>query len=1014
MDAKHLRRLRELWRSGGWPYRDTIELELLALGLVEEVSPSDPARLCQIRVSRAGIEQLHRALEHHRSARSRHAELVDKTAQWLLAQDRLVFREFSCLGLGGEGWRKRRPDLFSVRYTTREAMLCPQIHEIKVNRSDLLADLARPDKGLSYTQMAGQCWYVLGNGSKKCPIADPSEVPERFGVLLDSANGLVVARAPPPRRANGLGFPVWMALARAVPLTRVDLAVASQGVLGAGGPGGLGCKDLVHDDPAHHDRVHDDSVHHDRVHDDSVHHDGVHHDSFNDRGRHDLLRSGLISLWILAAVFFTALSTGVLAFAPPPAKPATTRYHGMEVQDPYRWLENTANPEVAQWMKDASAHATQTLAARPGRERLFAAMLSYDSAVSARVARLAREEGDQWFFERRAAREDQFKLMLRQGLAGADRVLVDPEQLQRETGKPHAINYYTPSPGGRFVAYGVSAQGSEAAVLHLLDTRSGKRIGAPIDRADFGNVNWSPDGRYMLFTRLQALKPGMPLTAKYQRSQTLLLERGAPLSHARPVFGVGTPGTRIADAEIPSAGFTQDGRWALGVVFNGTQSEISLYLAPARSLYQGRPRWRRLLSPDDKVTNVAYMHDTLYLVSHRDAPRSKVLEVPLADFDLARARELVAASERVVTAVAAAADALYIEARDGNIKRLFRHRWRSGLVEEVKLPTEGSFSLSGEEGGMGAADPRFPGVLLDLQSWNRAPRIYAIDANGVALDTGLQPAGPHDAPAHVVVTEVQVPSHDGVLVPMSIIHHKDVQLDGTNPTLLYGYASYGSTEEPYFSLSRLAWLDAGGVFAVANPRGSGVYGQDWYKAGFQASKPNSWKDFIACAEWLIERRWTSPQRLGILGGSAGGILVGRAMTERPELFAAVIPAVGALDMLRAEETPNGIPNIPEFGSHLTASGFKALLAMSTYHQIRDGVKYPAVLLTHGVNDPRVEVWHSTKTAARLMAATASGKPVLLRLDYQAGHGVGSTKRQQLQERTDMYAFLLWQMGVPGY
>jgi len=972
LSAKQLRRLRELWRSGGWPCRDTIELELLAMGLVEEVWPSDPARLCQIRVSRAGVEQLHQALEHHRRARSRHDALVDRTAQWLLEQDRLVFREFSCLGLGGERWRRSRPDLFSIRHTTRESMLCPQIHEIKVSRSDLLADLARPDKGMSYTQMAGQCWYVLGNCLNKRPIADPSEVPERFGVLLDSPGGLEVARQPPPHRAIGLGFPVWMALARATPLAHGGLACAAQGVLGAGDPG---CHDPVRNVP---------------------------------------LRNDLISLWVLAVVVFSLLSTGVLAFGPPPAKPATTRYHGVEVHDPYRWLEDTSNREVAQWMKDAGAHATQTLAAIPGRERLFAAMLNYDSAVSARVARLAREAGDQWFFERRGAGEDQFKLMLRQGLGGADRVLVDPEQFERETGKPHAINYYTPSPGGRFVAYGISAQGSEAAVLHLLNTRSGKRIGAPIDRADFGNVSWSPDGRYMLFTRLQALKPGMPPTAKYQRSQTLLLERGAPLSRARPVFGAGAPGTRIADTGIPFAGFTHDGRWALGFVFNGTQSEISLYLAPARSLLQGRPRWRQLLSPDDKVTSVAYMHDTLYLVSHRDAPRSKVLEVSLAGFHLARARELVAPSERVVTAVAAAADALYIEARDGNIKRLYRHRWRSSGVEEVKLPTEGSFSLSGGEGSMGAADPRFPGLVLDLQSWNRAPRIYAIDAEGAALDTGLQPAGPHDAPAQVEVTEVQVPSHDGVLVPMSIIHRKDVQLDGSNPTLLYGYASYGSTEEPSFSLSRLAWLDAGGVFAVANPRGSGVYGQDWYKAGFQASKPNSWKDFIACAEWLIARQWTSPQRLGILGGSAGGILVGRAMTERPELFAAVIPAVGALDMLRAEETPNGIPNIPEFGSHVSESGFKALLAMSTYHQIRDGVKYPAVLLTHGVNDPRVEVWHSTKTAARLMAASASGKPVLLRLDYQAGHGVGSTKRQQLEERADMFAFLLWQMGLSGY
>ena len=204
------------------------------------------------------------------------------------------------------------------------------------------------------------------------------------------------------------------------------------------------------------------------------------------------------------------------------------------------------------------------------------------------------------------------------------------------------------------------------------------------------------------------------------------------------------------------------------------------------------------------------------------------------------------------------------------------------------------------------------------------------------------------------------------------------------------------------------------VYAIANPRGSSVYGQEWYKAGYQATKPNTWKDFIACAEYLINQKYTNPKRLGIMGGSAGGILVGRAMTERPDLFAAVIPAVGVLDAVRAEVTPNGVPNIPEFGTRTNEAGFKALLAMSTYHHVQPNTAYPAVLLTHGTNDPRVEVWHSTKTAARLMAATTSGKPILLRLDYQSGHGIGNTKSQVLQERADMFAFMLWQMGVAGY
>lgn len=700
--------------------------------------------------------------------------------------------------------------------------------------------------------------------------------------------------------------------------------------------------------------------------------------------------------------------------APAPVRDVVETFFGTAVHDPYRWLEDTKAPEAAAWMKSASDHAHATLARIPGRQAMYDSIVKYDSAAPSRVYGVAREPGDRWFYERRGAAENQYKLYMRQGLRGKERVLVDPEAIEKATGKPHAINYFTVSPGGRHVAYGLSAQGSEAAVLHLLDTRSGKPVGAPIDRADWGSVSWSQDGRWMLFSRLQELKPGMPETEKYQKSMIWLLERGAPVQRAVAAFGIGVAGVEVGPAELPFAAFTHDGRWALGYVINGTQREIGLYVAPARSLLAGKPRWRQLFDSSAQVTRVAYMKDQLYLLSHQGAPRSRVLRMPIGG-RIAEAQEIVPASQRVVTGIAAAADALYIEARDGNVKRLYKRGWAAqAKVAEVRLPVEGSFELNQDESVGSAADPRLPGLVLDLQGWNRARRLYRVEADGRIVDTGLQPGGPYDAPADVVATEVMVKSHDGALVPMSILHRKDVVLDGRNPTLLYGYASYGITEEPFYSTSRLAWLDAGGVFAVANPRGSSVFGQDWYKAGFQATKPNTWRDFIACAEWLVAQKWTAPERLGIYGGSAGGILVGRAMTERPDLFAAVVPAVGALDMVRAEVTPNGVPNIPEFGTRSTEAGFRALLAMSTYHQIQDGTKYPAVLLTHGVNDPRVEVWHSSKTAARLMAASTSGRPVLLRLDYDAGHGVGSTKQQVLQERADIFAFMLWQMGVEAY
>lgn len=712
-----------------------------------------------------------------------------------------------------------------------------------------------------------------------------------------------------------------------------------------------------------------------------------------------------------------ALAASVAAAQSLPTMPVHNvpeTFFGTTVDDPYRAMESIKDPVPAAWMKAHSDNARATLARIEGRDALLANIMKYDEAVSSRVMAVSRVVGDRWFFEKRGAKENQFKLYVRQGVAGADRLLVDPEALEKATGKPHAINYYAPSPDGRYVAYGVSSAGSEEAVMYVVDATTGKTVGKPIDRATFGAPSWSPDSKFLLFNRLQLLKPGMPELEKFQRSQVYRLDIGAVAPQPKPLFGMHAKGVKMAAAEIPFVGLTADGRYALGIVINGVQREQTLYIAPAKGLSPAT-RWTKLFDASAEITRFDYAQGALYVVSHQGAPRSKVMRVPIEGFDLSKAELLVPPSERVVTSLAAAKDAVYIEARDGNIKRLFKAAYaRGAAVTEVSLPIQGSFVLSDDEGGLGAANPDLPGLVLDLQGWTRARQIYVVSADGAVSNTGLQEQGPYDMPEDVIATEVKVRSYDGAMVPMSIIHKKGVKLDGNNPTLLYGYASYGVTEEPFYSISRLAWLDAGGVYAVANPRGSGVYGQDWYKGGFQTTKPNTWKDFIACAEYLIAEKYTTPKRLGILGGSAGGILVGRALTERPDLFAAVIPAVGVLDAVRAEVTPNGVPNIPEFGTRTTEAGFKALLAMSTYHQIKDGVAYPAVLLTHGVNDPRVEVWHSTKTAARLMAATSSGKPVLVRLDYQSGHGIGSTKKQVLEERADMFAFLLWQMGQPGY
>ncbi|MEI7764031.1 MAG: prolyl oligopeptidase family serine peptidase, partial [Comamonadaceae bacterium] len=262
----------------------------------------------------------------------------------------------------------------------------------------------------------------------------------------------------------------------------------------------------------------------------------------------------------------------------------------------------------------------------------------------------------------------------------------------------------------------------------------------------------------------------------------------------------------------------------------------------------------------------------------------------------------------------------------------------------------------------------------------------------------------------VEIVDVKAPSHDGTLIPMTLLFKKGLKRDGNNPTLLIGYGAYGFSQTAHYSAANMVWLEQGGVLAYANVRGSGVYGNDWYKAGFKTTKPNTWKDGIACAQYLIKQGYASPKTMAVMGGSAGGIFVGRAVTSAPDLFAAAIFSVGMMDTIRSEESANGITNISEFGSTRDATEFAALLEMSTYHNIKDGTAYPAVMLVHGMNDPRVDVWESGKAAARLQAASNSGKPVLLRLDLHAGHGIGSTATQRYAMSADIYSFLLWQMG----
>jgi prolyl oligopeptidase len=407
------------------------------------------------------------------------------------------------------------------------------------------------------------------------------------------------------------------------------------------------------------------------------------------------------------------------------------------------------------------------------------------------------------------------------------------------------------------------------------------------------------------------------------------------------------------------------------------------------------------------VTEVLLRGDQLYFLSQHGAPHFRLLRTSLAHPDVAHAEVIVPEGHGVLTDFDIASDALYVNERDGAVGRLLRVSFDGKNSRPVPLPFQGS--IQGP-----ATDARQPGALFNIQGWVQPPRIFNYDpATDKTTDTGLTPPSSLDV-SGLETEEVFALSYDGTFIPLSIVHRKGLTLDGSHPTILTGYGSYGLSLDPGFSPTSLAWLERGNVLAVAHVRGGGEYGEDWHLAGQKRTKLNTVFDFIACAQYLVDQHYTAPKYLAGRGGSAGGITVGGALTWRPDLFGVILDYVGISDTLRVELTPNGPPNIVETGSVQTEQGFHDLYAMGPYFHVRDGAAYPAVLFTTGANDPRVAPWEMTKMAARVQAATGSGRPVLLRIDYDAGHGIGSTASQGESLTADSWAFALWQMGDPEF
>lgn len=687
--------------------------------------------------------------------------------------------------------------------------------------------------------------------------------------------------------------------------------------------------------------------------------------------------------------------------SPAPIHPVTENYFGTNVTDPYRYMENMKDPAVLDWVREQGRFTRAVFDSIPARAAFAAKVSAFTGAFD--FVQSLQGFGGRLFYEERAPGSDNFDLIVREP-DGSTRKIIDVAALRAaHGGAPYAINYYQASPDGQRIAVGISAGGSENAVLTVYDVATGRQVGASIDRAVQASPTFTDDGSTLFFSRLADVPDSAPRSEKYLNSSSFVWDLK---SDPKPVFGhLAASAPPIPPSYFPFVSTFPGARLLIGAAFDGVHPEYDLWVSPLDAAVAGTPKWTRLLTHDDGVISVDIVGDTMILLSHKDAPTFQVLSLKAGE-PLTSAKILLPAQAgRVLESIHAAADGVYVTAREGVYSKLVRVPLSGGAPVDVPLPFKGSIAET-------FSDERKPGAMLVQESWVVPPVGIAIDGSLHAkqLSLGMVPASyKQDA---FEVLDLKAPAKDGIPVPLSYVRVRG----DTKPqiVLLYAYGSYGISSYPGFNTRAIPFMQEGhAAFATCHVRGGGELGEAWRLGGKDANKPNTWRDLIACGEYLIAHGFTTRNQLFIGGGSAGGITMGMAMTERPDLWAGVLDEVPMASALRHEFQVNGPANIPEFGTVKKEQDFRNLLAMDSYQHVKDGVTYPPILLTTGLNDPRVDPWQPAKMTARLLAS-GTKNPVLLRVEESAGHGIGSTRSQGDQLMADRAAFMFWQAGLPGW
>jgi prolyl oligopeptidase len=714
-------------------------------------------------------------------------------------------------------------------------------------------------------------------------------------------------------------------------------------------------------------------------------------------------------IWKLLIPLLAAATATHVGPPPTEVQPVKEVLHGVEVVDPYRWLEGgpglgSGGPDaaldarVAAWTDAQNAYGRSVLDALPGRAELTARLNALQGEGGQGDLRV---RGDLLFYRRREAGQQQGVLMVA-GKEDAPRVLLDPASV--DPSGLTTLAWYEPSPDGSLVAFGLFKAGDENATLDLVETATGTWRADEIT-GKVREVDWLPDGSGFLYNQLADLKNPSSRRVRWHVLGTHPRQDRTLIEQDKEGPGATTWG--------PFAHLSPDGRWAvLGHWMGSAVNDLWVVdfrewqragKAERRPIVVGRQAQSGL--PDVYLKGDPIVGGTLYMTTSLDAPNKRVVAVDLADPAEAKWRVVIPErKDAALQSLSAARGLLVAEYLKDASSRVERFALDGTSKGELSLPGIGFAGVT--------AAPDRTEAFLSFTSFNAPGTLYRVDLATGERAVWWQAKVPFDS-ASLEVEQVAYPSKDGTRITMFLVHRRGLKLDGCNPVFLYGYGGFGISTTPYFDTGLVPWLEAGGIYALPNLRGGGEYGEAWHRAGMLESKQNVFDDFIAAAEWLIAKGYTRPERLAIFGGSNGGLLIGAVVTQRPDLFAAGIASVPLMDMLRYQKFLRARNWVPEYGSSDDPKQLAWLLRYSPYQNVKDGVRYPAVLLTAGERDERVHPLHARKMTARLQAATASdpaAKPILLQVDRDTGHGMGAPTDKELAAVVDQMSFLLWQTG----